>query len=195
MSSRIGTTEVRPYPRSVELLRVERGVGDAELGARLELGQLASALHERARERRLPPREERRRRDVVVVDDQRLVAGGDEVGDRRADRGVVEQPGRLAAAVSRERRERARETLVLVLGLVRVDVGAVAGAAQGLLHREVVPPDRVAGRERRDELMDRGHSSARVAVTTYASAPAAWTCTSTNPCSGSTAFHVSGCSG
>ncbi len=65
------------------------------------------------------------------------------------------------------------ESPVLVLGLHRVDLGLVPRVAQGALHGEVVPTHRVAGSERRHELVnrERHEPDERVATIAYASGP------------------------
>src|SRR5262245_53522003 len=144
-------------------MSVERRIGEAESCLRGEACQLPAAERECAGDDRLPAVEERRRRDVVVVDDQWLGSLRDEVGDRRPDRRVVEEP-RLLGGMPVAPRSTVREGTVgtgklaeLVLRLERVNLGSIPRLAQHGLHAEVVRANGVARRESRDELVDRRH--------------------------------------
>src|SRR5205814_7019864 len=84
----------------VELAGVVRGVGNTEGGSRRKPAELTATGAQVDREPGFPTVEEGRGCDVVVVDDQRLGTRADEIGDRRSDRRVVAQPGRLALAAT-----------------------------------------------------------------------------------------------
>ena len=137
-----------------EVLAVELGDADAEVDARREPLELPQAEPGVRGGVVVDAGEELRRRDVVVDEDAPRIELHELVEDLAPD-GEVEDE-RVARPHGAEE-PAVRKRVDAVLHLERVGLGLVAPLAQPPAKREDVVAHRVARREHRVELMDRGH--------------------------------------
>ena len=139
-------------PQGAELRLVEGGVGHGEAALRSQPRQLRAAQRDLIGHVGLPVAQQVRRRDVVVVHQLGLGARRENVVDRAADGGLVEQPpiapgtpelGHRASLVRHVGGDAAVED-------VRVD----ADVAQPVAQVHGVDADGITAGQRRDDLID-----------------------------------------
>ena len=146
-------------PELHELLLVEGRVGERETHGGCRDRELPPPVEHRGGCARLPAPEVLRVGDVVVVERERHVELACLFEERVADREVVEDPRVVAPAQAGRKRARGQRLVAdVVVRVDRVDLGLEAGVAQQPPQAQRVHPDRVSAGERREELVDRGHS-------------------------------------
>ena len=149
---RSGTTAVSVVAEGVQLGLVEGGVGHGEPALRGQPGQLGPAQRHLVADVGLPVAQQVGRRDVVVVHQLGLGPRGEDVVDRAADGGLVEQPAIAAGPPELGH----RPSLVLHVGREAAveDVRVDADGAQAVAQVDGVHADGIATGQRGNDLVD-----------------------------------------